>query len=509
MLSPSRVLVSSIAAALVSPTLVASNHVWVNPADGAFDAPHVWLGGVPGPADVAEFGLRASTVPFFVTVESDIEIGGLIVEDQRPLLDLQAHAFDVGGSIAVGGFSTFHPTLVLSNGLCQASEVKVGDRPGSASLTVDWSILAVDVGEGDVLMATDALADATLTITGFDSPFGVPATLYADNVTVGALGQGSLLVDDSCYVECNGSLILGAAASGDGLLEALQGAKVVANAMRVGEEGRAEMALAGAVAITNDVTLGGTGSSLALSFGAFLASETLTMKSEGENVLSATNSEVLIGDVVIDASGPAIIDLSDSFFYVERSLELMQQFGGPPPELRVRGSGSRVLGEGNITSGLNGQSIVSISDGGLVVVSGSVQFGIGSELQLTIEQDQSAFIECGAFTADGHLSLALAPGVTFGPGQTIPLVTAGKVTGFFGAVSLPPGVVGSVVYHSNEIVLTTTAAQLGDLTGDGVVGAADLSFLLGDWGLHGSPADLNNDGVVSAGDLAILLAEWG
>ena len=53
---------------------------------------------------------------------------------------------------------------------------------------------------------------------------------------------------------------------------------------------------------------------------------------------------------------------------------------------------------------------------------------------------------------------------------------------------------------------------------DGVVDAADLAFLLGDWGpANGSPADIVDsdtfapppDGVVDAADLAFLLGEWG
>ncbi len=51
---------------------------------------------------------------------------------------------------------------------------------------------------------------------------------------------------------------------------------------------------------------------------------------------------------------------------------------------------------------------------------------------------------------------------------------------------------------------------LGDLDGDGAVGAADLSVLLGGWGrCDGCPADLNDDGVIDAADLALLLANWG
>ena len=53
--------------------------------------------------------------------------------------------------------------------------------------------------------------------------------------------------------------------------------------------------------------------------------------------------------------------------------------------------------------------------------------------------------------------------------------------------------------------------------GDGVVDAADLAFLLGEWGDAGSPADFVDsstfqpppDGTVDAADLAFLLGEWG
>jgi len=50
----------------------------------------------------------------------------------------------------------------------------------------------------------------------------------------------------------------------------------------------------------------------------------------------------------------------------------------------------------------------------------------------------------------------------------------------------------------------------GDLSGDGEVGGADLSFILGAWGPNpGSPSDLNLDGVVNGADIAIVLGSWG
>jgi hypothetical protein len=47
----------------------------------------------------------------------------------------------------------------------------------------------------------------------------------------------------------------------------------------------------------------------------------------------------------------------------------------------------------------------------------------------------------------------------------------------------------------------------GDLSGDGAIGAPDISILLGAWG--GSDGDLDGDGVTGASDLSVLLGLWG
>ena len=50
----------------------------------------------------------------------------------------------------------------------------------------------------------------------------------------------------------------------------------------------------------------------------------------------------------------------------------------------------------------------------------------------------------------------------------------------------------------------------GDLDCDDLVGASDMSLLLGAWGPNPChPADLDGDGIVGSADLAILLGNWG
>lgn len=59
--------------------------------------------------------------------------------------------------------------------------------------------------------------------------------------------------------------------------------------------------------------------------------------------------------------------------------------------------------------------------------------------------------------------------------------------------------------------VTGTTAKVGDLNGDGVVNALDLSTLLSNWyktGLTSAQGDLNGDGTVNAFDLSTLLTNW-
>lgn len=91
--------------------------------------------------------------------------------------------------------------------------------------------------------------------------------------------------------------------------------------------------------------------------------------------------------------------------------------------------------------------------------------------------------------------------------------------------SIPEYIIHNHINHSiqdwNDLSLTLTdlnnispgnvisnfAFGSPDFNGDGVVNAADLAMLLGDWG--GSTYDLNGDGVTGPQELAMLLSAWG
>ncbi|MEE9131888.1 MAG: hypothetical protein V3T84_17895 [Phycisphaerales bacterium] len=75
-------------------------------------------------------------------------------------------------------------------------------------------------------------------------------------------------------------------------------------------------------------------------------------------------------------------------------------------------------------------------------------------------------------------------------------------------LNVPPNRLGQASFD-----FTFDVTILGDLDGDGTVGASDLLILLVNWGpcadCSDCPADLNGDCTVGATDLLILLSNWG
>jgi hypothetical protein len=113
----------------------------------------------------------------------------------------------------------------------------------------------------------------------------------------------------------------------------------------------------------------------------------------------------------------------------------------------------------------------------------------------------------GTATLAGTIDLKLTGGYVPGPGVPHESLAAGSRVGTF---------VNSTSCEQVSIEYTATSVRaffafsdvLGDLDGNGLVNAVDLSILLGAWGTDNCRADLNQNGTVDASDLAILLAAW-
>jgi hypothetical protein len=61
---------------------------------------------------------------------------------------------------------------------------------------------------------------------------------------------------------------------------------------------------------------------------------------------------------------------------------------------------------------------------------------------------------------------------------------------------------------NGNLIPDSCEGQPGDVNGDGIINAADLSLLLAAWGTADPNADVDGDGSVSAADLSLLLQNW-
>ncbi|MBL9120043.1 MAG: hypothetical protein JNL80_09030, partial [Phycisphaerae bacterium] len=268
-----------------------------------------------------------------------------------------------------------------------------------------------------------------------------------------------------------------------------------------------------------------------------------TLLADGNLTIDITNTFLNDGTFRVTGAGNATIGdgafINEGDFIVDatraatRTGSMNQQDG----QTRVDGTltmspGASVLCSGGLVSGdgtINGKVEIS---GGSASPSHASGGAIGS-LQVNgpyVQSNDGGFVVDlglsgndllsvnGTVNLGGALQVRLDGGFVPMPGQEFTILTATNINGFFGCVEFPNAPVGyfTVVYSPTTVKLLVDVApvQESDLNFDGVVGAADLSVLLGAWGDDPCnnaiccPADLNGDGKVNAMDLAILLGDW-
>ncbi len=121
----------------------------------------------------------------------------------------------------------------------------------------------------------------------------------------------------------------------------------------------------------------------------------------------------------------------------------------------------------------------------------------------------------------GALVLSTAPAYADLGDQLFKLLpkdgAAGDLFGRSVAISGATAIVGAFGDDDNGLssgsaYLFDAAACAADVSGDKLVGPADLAIILGNWGPvppNDPIADLNDDGIVGPADLAIVLGNWG
>ncbi len=164
---------------------------------------------------------------------------------------------------------------------------------------------------------------------------------------------------------------------------------------------------------------------------------------------------------------------------------------------------ANVFGSGSVTP-----TLMSISSGN-AGVKGVTRFLTTAAARGTVTFTwtyQSFDMPCydnGGYVVNGLFKVIACNGSGPFAGTTSFAVNAGDSFGF--GARTGDGLESSGTLKVTSLVFTPPSA---DLDGDGVVGAADLAILLGQWGAGGA-ADIDGSGAVDAADLSMLLGQWG
>ncbi|MCA9290285.1 MAG: hypothetical protein KDA25_04095 [Phycisphaerales bacterium] len=188
--------------------------------------------------------------------------------------------------------------------------------------------------------------------------------------------------------------------------------------------------------------------------------------------------------------------------------------------LRIQGGYLRGDGLVDGTVSIEGGTVAPGSSAGSLDVDGTFTQTVAGRYEvelggLVAGDEHDTITVTGAAAVSGALDISALGAFVPQIGDEFVILTAASVTGRYGCVdgTLRSGFY-TVVYDDTTItlVVASTPAKVGDFDGDGIVGPADLAFLLGAWGdctNECCPADLGGDGSVGPADLAALLSNWG
>ena len=172
-------------------------------------------------------------------------------------------------------------------------------------------------------------------------------------------------------------------------------------------------------------------------------------------------------------------------------------------------------------TGIN-NAVILLNNGGGASFTGPIAFntsGVGTSGVVAIDLDCDGLLDLALSNQDSNnVSLLKNLGAgNFGPASMLPIGINPEALSFadLNGDGLADLVTGNRDSANMSVMINQTCSPgpIGDLDGDGLVGASDLLILLANWGAcppkGDCPADLNGDGSVGAADLLILLANWG
>ena len=492
----------------------AADKRWSNMFGGAFNAAANWTGGVPGSADIAEFGVATLFTPGTYTVDFDVSPTNqaIHVEDDIVTFDLNGH--------------TYTTTATTGN--------EIGSVVGQEGrLTITDGIWNLPISSGiSPVIEVGAVAGATGTLIA-----STGGQIQGTDLVIGAAGAGALTVQNGGDIFTKQTSIGFAAASTATITGA--GSTLINNTnLSVRQNSTMTVSLGGLVQNTGgstsgtvtvtdsnsrwintqDLFLGGAGTQLTIANGGRVDSE------NGWVGFAAEGGQAIVGDA---SPGGSLVSqwinsgLNGGTFAVGASKILVHGSG----TLEIRANGRVQDVEGTVAIGANSMGVVTLTspsaqwlnsgkltvgDGGngsLQMVAGTVQNVDG------IVGDKAAAV--GTVNMNGPNSQWTNTGSllvgNFGHG-TVNVTGGGHLNSGNSVIGVEMGSVGEVTvegpnstWNSSGLILvssfapgtgTLTVRDGGTVTATGGVAVRVLGTLRGDGQINGNVGSV---GIVAPG----------
>ncbi len=459
---------------------------------GDFDNLFGWLDGeelgVPGEQDTAIFdqaGLYIVSFPSDQSTDRVLINSGMVIFDFDDTSYTLINPMSNTPSIVIGETEVDTAALNIAGGTLHSQFTDIGLAEGAfgmltvagsdAQLLNDWQLRVGNQGAGLVSISDGAMvtnAEAFVAAGG------------------GSFGDVFVTGEETTW-DCLGTLAVGK--GGFGTLTIADGAQVLSDLGIIGQQ----------------------------------------LSSFGELVVTGPGSAwTIFGSLDVGMSGFGTLIIEDGATVTNEVFATLGTFlkgqhgtfEGGVGEVIVTGSGSTWTVNGDLYIGLFAWGRWTLSEDGKVIVNGDLIRGDwlpdSDEPQTIIELASSDDYETAAISVSGVADgfdprIDLVDGFVPKAGDTFMIAQANlDLLPFeFDLPKLPPPRFWEVVQDGNSVAIQVGPVILGDLNGDGIVGAGDVLILLANWGkcddCENCVADLNGDCVVGAGDLLILLGNWG
>jgi len=437
----------------------AANKRWSNMFGGAFNAGANWSGGVPGSADIAEFGVATLFTPGTYTVDFDVSPTNQAIHVEDDIV-----TFDLNGR-------TYTTTLFVGN--------EIGNLAGrTGQLTITDGAWRVDTALDSVYIGAIAGANGSLTISTTGQLTGSP-TVY-----VGLVGTGALTVENGGDVFA-ATVLIGQQTDASGTVDVIgTGSTLSGSDVRVGQFGTGAMNITAGGFVQS--TLHGIIGSFADATGTVLVdgansrwidSGPLTIGGDGDGTLNVTaTAQVQNTDGYIGASagGTGMVTIAGGSIWTNTGNLFIGDAGHG--ELTIEASGN-VFNSAAIIGNQTGTS-------GMVTVDGAGSDWISSAgLRVGNLGQGSLIVTAGGAVSSTDAEIGEVDGIT----STATVDGTDSIWTVNGSLDIGDAGDGSLTI-SNGGTVTSTSGELAD--GDTADGFVTVTGAGSSWTMDGGTGSL-------------------